>query len=131
MIRDRESETEVKKIQWPFNRLPRVLYMTETIGSKYKWNPGFLTCLKIPHSVPHINRRLQIISLCDLSDICCLGKSSISGTQMSLEIVTETGGFQKDFDIPCLAVADDKKRIFFPKFLQGMFQALIEMSTFF
>ena len=39
MIRDRESETEVKKIQWLFNRLPRVLYMTETIGSKYKWNP--------------------------------------------------------------------------------------------
>lgn len=50
---------------------------------------------------------------------------------MSLEIVTETGGFQKDFDIPCLAVADDKKRIFFPKFLQGMFQPLIERSCIF
>ena len=54
-----------------------------------------------------------MILLNDLADIIGFGVSGVSGTKMTFKVRAKTTGFQKDFDITGLAVADNEQSIIF------------------
>ena len=74
----------------------------------------------------------------DRADIFCFCVSRVSGTQMIPEIAAESGRFQKYFNVTCLTVADDIKRVSLGQESESLFQSIVnrggmcqEFSVFF
>ena len=106
----RRSE-EAGEFCYCVDRIVGIRNLSETIGRIDKRDACFMGGFKIPQGITHIYGGFQVVLPDDRTDVGSFGFAGITGTEMTGEIVAESGGFQKAFDISGLAVADDIERI--------------------
>ena len=87
--------------------------------------------MEISIGVSYIDRSIQLIITDNLKNIVGLGISGISGTKMTLKVLSETAGTEEYFNIASLAVADNEETIFLCERYKSLFQIRIERGAAF